>query len=64
MADTAIAIVETKIAITLAKHMRQLNAKYAYQNEGLPREIELRQKQYEYYLDALLSFPKPEEAKA
>ena len=30
--------------------------------EGLPREIELRQKQYEYYLDLLLSFPKPEEA--
>lgn len=29
--------------------------------EGLPREIELRQKQYEYYRDMLLSFPKPEE---
>ena len=29
-------------------------------NEGLPREIELRQKQYEYYRDLLLSFPKPE----
>ena len=29
--------------------------------EGLPREIELRQKQYEYYRDLLLSFPKPEE---
>lgn len=28
--------------------------------EGLPREIELRQKQYEYYRDLLLSFPKPE----
>lgn len=27
--------------------------------EGLPREIELRQKQYEYYRDLLLSFPKP-----
>ena len=25
--------------------------------EGLPREIELRQKQYEYYRDLLLSFP-------
>ena len=25
--------------------------------EGLPREIELRQKQYEYYRDMLLSFP-------
>ena len=28
--------------------------------EGLPREIELRQKQYAYYRDLLLSFPKPE----
>ncbi|GIU28803.1 restriction endonuclease subunit S [Shewanella hafniensis] len=26
--------------------------------EGLPREIELRQKQYEYYRDLLLSFPR------
>ena len=32
--------------------------------EGLPREIELRQKQYEYYRDLLLSFPKFEEAAA
>ena len=29
-------------------------------SEGLPREIELRQKQYEYYRDLLLSFPKAE----
>lgn len=28
-------------------------------SEGLPREIELRQKQYEYYRDMLLNFPKP-----
>ncbi|MDA7966394.1 restriction endonuclease subunit S [Ruegeria sp.] len=31
-------------------------------SEGLPREIKLRQRQYEYYRDLLLSFPKPEEA--
>ncbi len=31
-------------------------------SEGLPREIELRQKQYAYYRDLLLNFPKPEEA--
>ena len=31
-------------------------------SEGLPREIELREKQYAYYRDQLLSFPKPEEA--
>ena len=33
-------------------------------SEGLPHEIELRQKQYEYYRDLLLSFPKPEEVVA
>jgi type I restriction enzyme S subunit len=32
-------------------------------SEGLPREIELRQKQYEYYRDLLLSFPKAETQK-
>ncbi len=32
--------------------------------EGLPREIELRQKQYEYYRNLLLNFPKPLEAAA
>lgn len=30
--------------------------------EGLPREIELRQQQYEYYRELLLSFPKTEVA--
>lgn len=29
-------------------------------SEGLPREIELRQKQYEYYRDMLFNFPKPQ----
>jgi type I restriction enzyme, S subunit len=28
--------------------------------EGLPREIALRQKQYEHYRDLLLNFPKPQ----
>ena len=28
-------------------------------SEGLPREIALRRKQYEYYRDALLNFPQP-----
>ena len=32
--------------------------------EGLPREIELRQKQYEHYRNLLLNFPKPEVAVA
>lgn len=30
--------------------------------EGLPREIELRQKQYEHYRNLLLNFPRPEKA--
>ncbi len=29
-------------------------------SEGLPKEIELRKKQYEYYRDMLLNFPKQE----
>jgi len=33
-------------------------------SEGLPREIELRQKQYEYYRNLLLNFPKSEEVAA
>lgn len=33
-------------------------------SEGLPREIALRQKQYEYYRDLLLNFPKSEEVVA
>ncbi len=32
--------------------------------EGLPHEIALRQQQYEYYRDLLLSFPKSEEVAA
>ena len=31
-------------------------------SEGLPRELELRQKQYEYYRELLFSFPRPETA--
>lgn len=31
--------------------------------DGLPRELELRQKQYDYYRDLLLCFPKPEEVR-
>ena len=36
----------------------KFNALTNFITEGLPREIELRQKQYEYYRDLLLSFPK------
>lgn len=33
-------------------------------SEGLPHEIELRNRQYEYYRELLLSFPRPEAAEA
>jgi type I restriction enzyme S subunit len=33
-------------------------------SEGLPREIELRKKQYEHYRNLLLNFPKPDEVVA
>jgi type I restriction enzyme S subunit len=37
-----------------------INALNIASTEGLPREIELRHKQYAYYRDLLLRFPKPE----
>lgn len=49
-----------KIVLTLDKFDALTNSI----TEGLPREIELRQKQYEYYRDLLLSFPKPDEKAA
>jgi type I restriction enzyme S subunit len=33
-------------------------------SEGLPREIELRKKQYEHYRNMLLNFQKPDEVVA
>ncbi|EPJ7526424.1 restriction endonuclease subunit S [Klebsiella pneumoniae] len=47
---------QTRIVTILDKFDRLTNSI----SEGLPREIELRQKQYEYYRDLLFSFPKPE----
>ncbi|WP_270781897.1 restriction endonuclease subunit S [Escherichia coli] len=47
---------QARIAATLDKFDVLTNSI----TEGLPREIELRQKQYEYYRDLLFSFPKPE----
>ena len=49
---------QKRIAIILDK----LDTLTTSLSEGLPREIALRQQQYEYYRDLLLSFPKPEEA--
>ena len=46
--------VQTKIANTLDR----FDTLTASISEGLPKEIELRKKQYEYYRDMLLTFPK------
>lgn len=51
---------QTRIASVLDKFDTLTNSI----SEGLPREIALRQKQYEYYRDLLLSFPKSKEVAA
>jgi type I restriction enzyme S subunit len=38
----------------------KFDALTSFVNDGLPREIELRQRQYEHYRDLLMSFSKPE----
>jgi len=48
----------------IAKILDKFETITASISDGLPREIELRQKQYEYYRDMLFSFPKPEVAEA
>lgn len=44
--------------IRIVKILDNFNTLTSSIKEGLPREIELRQKQYEYYRDVLLNFPK------
>ena len=46
--------------IRIASILEKFDALTNSITEGLPGEIELRQKQYAYYRDLLLSFPKPE----
>ncbi len=48
----------------IAKILNKFDTLTTSLQEGLPREIELRQKQYEYYHDLLLSFPKSNEEEA
>ena len=43
--------------IRIASILEKFDALTTSITEGLPREIELRQKQYAYYRDLLLSFP-------
>lgn len=44
----------------IVKTLDKFDALTSSITEGLPREIELRQQQYEYYRDLLFSFPKSE----
>ena len=53
-------VVQDRIASILDKFDALTNSI----TEGLPREIELRQKQYEHYRNLLLSFPRPGSAEA
>jgi len=48
-------IAESNNFIVLDKYSKQSKV-----SKSLPREIALRQQQYEYYRDLLLSFPKAE----
>ena len=50
------AIAESNNFIVLDRYSKKWKV-----SEGLPREIALCQKQYEYYCDLMLSFPKTKE---
>ena len=50
------------IQAEIVRILDQFNTLTHFISEGLSREIELCQKQYEYYRNLLLSFPKPVEA--
>ncbi|RJK82741.1 restriction endonuclease subunit S [Vibrio cholerae] len=62
LANLAINVPPISVQKKIAKILNKFDMLTTSLQEGLPREIELRQKQYEYYRDLLLSFPKSEEA--
>ena len=43
----------------IASSLDKVDTLIHYISVGLPRDIELRRKQYEYYCNLLLDFPKP-----
>ena len=55
---------EQRVALRIVAILDKFDALTNSLTEGLPREIELRQKQYAHYRDMLLSFPKPQEVMA
>ncbi len=62
LANLAINVPPISVQKKIAKILNKFDTLTTSLQEGLPREIELRQKQYEYYRDLLLSFPKSDEA--
>ncbi|VVO71390.1 hypothetical protein PS870_01315 [Pseudomonas fluorescens] len=59
-----IPVPEPKEQVRIVAILDKFDALTKSLSEGLSREIELRQKQYEHYRDLLLSFPKSEEVGA
>ena len=64
MSEFKIPVPSINEQIRIVKILDNFNTLTSSIKEGLPREIELRQKQYEYYRDLLLNFPKPMEETA
>ena len=60
LAKILIPIISSKEQARIVAILDKFDALTNSISEGLPREIELRQKQYEYYRDMLFSFPKPQ----
>ena len=58
---SSVAIKQLKRSDLVAQEVKRLmTEKNLSPGDRLPREIELRQKQYEYYRDMLFNFPKPQ----
>ena len=60
LAKVKIPIIDLSEQKRIANILDKFDALTNSLTEGLPREIELRQKQYAHYRDFLLSFPKPD----
>ena len=62
LAKVKIAVPPIKVQIRIAGILDRFDKLTSSMSEGLPREIELRQKQFAYYRDRLFSFPMPDTA--
>ena len=62
LAKVKVAVPPIKVQIRIAGILDRFDKLTSSMSEGLPREIELRQKQFAYYRDRLFSFPMPDTA--